>query len=165
MKAAQVENMLDLIDSILLDSTVLLRSANKLSYSLTGRQTPAEKLRIEINGIRLVTDGESNRQESDALLEPCRTVTPYRSQNTTQGDGSSDIVTVGPSPSPLLSRQEFVPRQSRSRAPTTFVPGLISPAKRGTPTVCSYLSSPAKIPTPSFFSDALHTPSIASPLW
>lgn len=164
MKATQVEDLLNLIESILLHSKVLLRSANTLSHSLIRAQIPAKKLTIETDGIRLDANGECNRQDLDALLEPCGTITPDRSQNSTQAGGSSDNVTLSPSLSPLLSRQDFLSR-SRPRTPTTLVSSLISPAKREIPTVYSTLTSPVKLPTPSFFNDALHTPSIASPSW
>ncbi len=62
MKATQVESLLNLIESILSRSKVLLGSANTLSHSLIRAQIPAEKLTIETHGIRLDAHGECDCQ-------------------------------------------------------------------------------------------------------
>lgn len=161
MEATQVENVLNLMGFILSHAKVLMGSANTLSHSLIRAQIPAERLTIEIHGIRLDTHGKCSLQDLDTLLELCGNATPDRSQNGEEVVGSPNSVTLCPSLSHPLSSQHFLSR-SRPRTPTTIVSCLISPAKHGAPTVCSTLTSPAKLPIPYFFNDALRAPSIAS---
>ena len=161
MNATQVETILQLMESNLSHAKVLLGSANTLSHSLIRAQIPAERLTIEIHGIRLDAHGKCSLQDLATLLEPCGTITPDRSQNSEEAVESPDNVNLDPSLSHLLSSHDFFSR-SRPRTPTTIASSLISPATRWVPNVYSALTSPAKLPTPSFFNDALGTPSIAS---
>lgn len=69
--AAQFEDSLSLMKSILSHSKVSLRSANALSHSLVRCEAPAEMFRLENDDTLLNTDTEFNRQDLDALLEPC----------------------------------------------------------------------------------------------
>lgn len=71
MKAATFENLLTTTESILSQSTVLLRSASALCRSLIRGQAPAETLRLETDDTLFDTDTKRNRQDLDALLEPC----------------------------------------------------------------------------------------------
>ena len=68
---ADLENLLNTMESILSHSEVLLRSASVLSHSVIRCQAPAEILRLETDDALLDTDTEYSRQDLDALLEPC----------------------------------------------------------------------------------------------
>ena len=74
--AAQLEDSLSLMRSILSHSKVSLRSANTLLYSLIKCGEPAEILKLENDDTLLNTDTEYNRQNLDTLLEPCDMIVP-----------------------------------------------------------------------------------------
>ena len=74
--AAQFEDSLSLMKSILSHSKVSLRSANALSYSLVRCEVPVEIFRFENDNRLLNTDIEFNRQDFDTLLEPCDMIVP-----------------------------------------------------------------------------------------
>lgn len=68
---ADIENLLNTMDSILSHSKVLLRSASAISRPLSRCEAPAEVLRLETDNTLLDTDIERSRQDLHALLEPC----------------------------------------------------------------------------------------------
>ena len=177
-KAAMFEELLNVMESMLSHSKVLLRSATALSGSLIQCQAPAETLRLETDSTLLDTDEECSLHDLNALLEPCGLVAPRQNcrKDTMQAEESSSSLAVGPSLSPLPFRHLFTSRQSSPRdltssgSLTNNISGLTSAAKRGVSAVYSNLSSPARLPTPGFFHSALSdtnlcTPSIASPFW
>lgn len=181
-KAAKFEELLNVMESMLSHSKVLLRSATALSGSLIKCQAPPETLRLETDSTLLDTDEECSLQDLNALLEPCGLVAPRRNcrKDTMQAEESSSSLAVGPSLSPPPFRHLFTSRQispqisprdlTSSGAPTNNISALTSAAKRGISAVYSNLSSPARLPTPGFFHSALsdrnlRTPSIASPFW
>ena len=177
-KAAKFEELLNVMESMLSHSKVLLRSATALSGSLIKCQAPPETLRLETNSTLLDTEEECSLQDLNALLEPCGLVAPRRNcrKDTMQAEESSSSLAVGPSLSPPPFRHVFTSRQISPRdltgsgAPTNNISALTSAAKRGISAVYSNLSSPARLSTPGFFHSALsdsnlRTPSIASPFW
>ena len=177
-KAATFEELLNVMESTLSHSKVLLRSATALSGSLIQCQAPPETLRLETDSTLLETDEECSLQDLNALLEPCGLVAPHRNchRDTMQAEESSSSLAVGPYLSPPPFRHLFTSRQisprdlTSSGAPTNNISALTSAAKRDISAVYSNLSSPARLPTPGFFHSALsdtnlRTPSIASPFW
>ena len=74
--AAQLEDSLSLMRSILSHSKVSLRSANALLHSLIKCGEPAEILKLENDDTLLNTDTEYNRQDLNTLLEPCDMIVP-----------------------------------------------------------------------------------------
>ena len=101
--AAQFENSLVLMESILSQSKGLLRSANALSRSLVRYQAPAEILKLETDDTLMDIDAELSRQDLDAFLEPCEVVIPLResTEYTTRAEQRSDSRASGSSLSPL----------------------------------------------------------------
>lgn len=148
MKKAMFEDLLTTIESILLQSAVLLRSATALSYSLIRNQAPAEILRLELNDTLLDTDIEYSRQDLDGLLEPCGVITPLedRYDDTLQVRGSSGSLALDPLLSPVPAIQASPSGQIHPTDRTSLqssTASVISPAKRGISSVYSHLSSPS----------------------
>ena len=175
-KAATFKELLNIIESILSHSKVLLRSTTALSGSLIQYQAPPETLRLETDSILLDTDEEYSLYNLNTLLEPYGLVAPrqnYR-KDTIQAKESSRSLAVGPSLSPLPVRHLFTSRQSFLQDLTSSgslinnISSLTSAAKRGISAVYSNFSSPTRLPTPRFFYSTLsntnlYTPSITSP--
>jgi hypothetical protein len=158
------------MESILSQSKVLLRSANALSPSLVRYQAPAEILRVETDQTLMDIGAECSRQDLDALLEPCRVVTPLRESTEcpVQAEECCESCTLGPSLSPLrrihvsTSRSIDSKHLTRLGTPKAILSVSKPPAKRGFSTMNSNLSSLARLPTPTFFQSTIHS-NLSSP--
>ena len=184
------------MESILSQSKVLLRSANALSRFLVRHQAPAEILKLETDRTLMDIGAECSRQDLDTLLEPCGAVTPLResAECTVQAEERSDSRALGPSLSPLRHIQVSTSRPIDSKhltrvgTPKAILYVSKSRAKRGLFTMSTNLSSPARLPPPTFFQSTvnsnlssparpptpafirgplgdLRTPSLPSPVW
>jgi hypothetical protein len=164
---AEFEDLLNLMESILSQSKVLLRSANALSPFLVRYQAPAEILRVETDRTLMDIGAECSRQDLDALLEPCRVVTPLRESTEcpVQAEERCESRALGPSLSPLRRIHVSTSRSidlTRLGTPKAILSVSKPPAKRGFSTMNSNLSSPARLPTPTFFQSTIQS-NLSSP--
>ncbi|KAL2037199.1 hypothetical protein N7G274_010062 [Stereocaulon virgatum] len=148
------EDLLTMMDSILSQSAVLLRSATALSNSLIRGQAPAKIPRPEVDDTILDPDTEYSRQELDGLLEPCGVITSLENSNegTLQVQESSRSLSLGTTLSPVWSTRISRIREGRStdRRSLEFsaanVSDLLPPAKCSLSTISSHLGSPSHSP-------------------
>ena len=154
MHDSMFEDLLTTMDSMLSQSTVLLRSATALSDSLIRGQVPAKILRLEVDDTILDSDTEYSRQDLDGLLEPCGVTTPLenRYQGTAEVLESSRSFALGTMLSPVWSTRISRVREGRSTDrrslgfSTSSISDLLPPAKPGLSTISSHLGSPSHSP-------------------
>ena len=152
-----VEDLLNLMKSILSPSKVLLRSANVLLPFLVRHQASAEISRVETDRTLMEIGAKHSRQDLDALLEPCSMVNPLQKSTpcTLQAEEHSKSSALGLSRSPLrrihvsASRPIDWKHLTRLGTPKAVLSLSKSPAQRGIPTTKSNLSSPARFFTPN----------------
>ena len=154
MHNAIFEDLLTTMDSILLQSAVLLRSATALSDSLIRGQAPAQILRLEVDNTILDPNTQYSRQDLDRLLEPCGMIIPLedRYKGTAEVLESSGSPALGTTLFPVWSTRisriregHLIDRRSLGFS-IVSVPDLLPPAKPGLSTISSYLGSPSHSP-------------------